>query len=946
MPHPVQAIRAWCTSHDISNLEILPTASQYVQLIAGLDPEQPTLLRTLLARLFEHFIWLDPPNILVYPIIGRDQLIFAVDLYHCPPENTLHSSASKALVAAAQEADPPPDILHTALATRLIAEVNAFCDSMPEDASTIHDRVQSYVNPCAYSSDEKLVLQFVENLSPPNRALIEDLRTLTNLAHRQCECLEALDIWHHRESKSADGQNQGMCARMSLLGELPYERTRLTVDPIILGEADATPTDTPGTAAESPIQTLAEDLVTIICDQAAPKYRRNEALTQLQNQPESNERDLQMLHAIGGSLDLDSARLLPFVKSANLLVESIVLAKDCTMVTVGLIGLAQIRRHCPDSLLHFRDQRLAASANDKQRDQTLGESYQETVLTWLQTPSPEFIKKICTEVANESRRPDWIAAALQVLDRLEVPEVRHLARLLESHSVQYVAQWATMIRNEHERRDKLAANLSCSKVDADIVDQHSYRTFHMRLELWRQPGYAWSRYLQVGHRSPAWDQLVESAYAAYSFSEGPQPESVSRDLQAAIDAGCQDGMVYYRRAVSVIEDDARAGHRWMEKAVPRLDRYPKNPYAISASDNLSRWHYTAGRLDEARTFMETVLASDQAPMSSEHHMQLIVDRTVVRNAFDKLDPDHQPLDTGDLQAYPSVTHTGQVTSVLISPNGESLVSTDDQGHVQISSVERGDFGRVIPIDSRCVHEVGSCLAGWLSDEQLITGGTDGTVNKISIVNGHFEAPEPVTWSAGGITALHAEDGSFLLGTEEGWVELRPATADSPSQLIGNGSAPIISLRTHGNLILARDVNGNMDLWTRDDLTEAIWTWRHEGYALVFAEFLDSSRLIFANDQGACWCLDITSGKVVPMMQFASAPPPAFAAFHTQSESAFYGSRDGSMRINRQPPASGTIIAHNSLAMVDVSFEHGLIAHADAANTLAINCFTPIPSQAL
>lgn len=108
----------------------------------------------------------------------------------------------------------------------------------------------------------------------------------------------------------------------------------------------------------------------------------------------------------------------------------------------------------------------------------------------------------------------------------------------------------------------------------------------------------YSLYLKSGHRSPMWDDMIESGFQ--SFDAGNLPTSYIF-LGKAFDQGCRDGLVLFRLGIyyESVGQYKEAAEALLQAAEKLKQNYPNHPLSGAIHEHTARALYQANDPDRA-----------------------------------------------------------------------------------------------------------------------------------------------------------------------------------------------------------------------------------------------------------------------------------------------------------------------------------------------------------
>lgn len=472
------------------------------------------------------------------------------------------------------------------------------------------------------------------------------------------------------------------------------------------------------------------------------------------------------------------------------------------------------------------------------------------------------------------------------------------------------------------------SELTGSTPEATLVD---------RMRLWAARGYAAARYRTDGHRDSSWDHLVERGHEEYDPESTEQSEEAARAFEESVRRGCRDGMVHYRLAVCRhTRGDLAGARRSYESALELLpERYPGSPYVLCAEAALGQMARNEGRPEEALDRYRRAVRSDMAVRDVREQIPDVEEE--LRSL--RTDPSAPLLSVGRLLAIPGRRHPARVTSLEVSADGRAILSADEGGHVQISRIAEDLPPAVEPRARILAHDPGRTCAAWVVplDRVFVTGGADGRIRR-----GRFQAGRPaeattILEHGSPIDALaRLSDGEVAFADAEGRVFVLELDRGKARPLLPAWRARVRALLSDAGRLVAVDEAHGVQVWTLP--AEGPTEWAHRvGKEILFADMCSSGLLYVGTSGESVRTYRLETGHPGRML----AVPPGgstarFGRFDVRSGVAVWGYASGSVRV--ESGEGGEHVATEPLAAMDVSFDHRLLAYADAYGFLHVRTF--------
>ncbi|WP_169613698.1 AAA-like domain-containing protein [Nodosilinea sp. P-1105] len=173
---------------------------------------------------------------------------------------------------------------------------------------------------------------------------------------------------------------------------------------------------------------------------------------------------------------------------------------------------------------------------------------------------------------------------------------------------------------------------------------------------------------------------------------------------------------------------------------------------------------------------------------------------------------------GKAIGQPFQGHSGEVTSIAITPDGQTIVSGDGDGTVRLWSQDGSLIGQPLPGHAASVSSVTVTADG----QTIVSGGADGTVRLWNRDGSPIGQPLPGHAASVSSVAVTADGQTIVSGGEDGTVRLWSRDGSSSSSigqpLPGHSEGvSSVAVTADGQTIISSGGDGTVRLWNREAL---------------------------------------------------------------------------------------------------------------------------------
>ncbi len=452
-------------------------------------------------------------------------------------------------------------------------------------------------------------------------------------------------------------------------------------------------------------------------------------------------------------------------------------------------------------------------------------------------------------------------------------------------------------------------------------------TFEVRYGQWTEPGFVQARYLERGHRGE-WDGSVAAAHVSYEARAG---DSGALDYQRAVDAGCVDGMVFYRLGATVMNDSVRAVALFEQSAERLAEQYPDSPYRGAAFEAVGRLRVIQGRRDEAlAAYRQGALEPIVPPTLSQALKRLEAEQALRNLAPESI----SSLRAGSLKRLPSRWHSERVSGLAlqaVSRDQVLLLSCDTSGWVQVSELQ-GER-ELLPIAGFQGHPAGDTACDWDGKLTVLSAGSDGRIAR-GVLTDRDLAVETVLTHDEPVTALtRLDDGGLAFGDARGHVFVTgPDGVDRRALPPTADLGAVQQLVALGRHLVARTGVGIV-AWDLSEKGSGRPSWQREVPAVVLARS-PSLQLAVALPLGGAEELEVRTGE--RLRALPCPRPERLLSLHfgpAGTDASVWVWPRGPILIDG--PGRTTGIVSDPLALTAASFEARCVAYADIGHRLRL-----------
>ncbi|MFT5155044.1 MAG: hypothetical protein ACI841_005054 [Planctomycetota bacterium] len=441
------------------------------------------------------------------------------------------------------------------------------------------------------------------------------------------------------------------------------------------------------------------------------------------------------------------------------------------------------------------------------------------------------------------------------------------------------------------------------------------RRFDDGLKRWLEPSFVLEQYHRFGECDAAWDRDVEDGHGAYDISDYVKAGSA---YDRAMQAGCADGMVIYRRGFITSHTDSEAAEILLVQAYDAISRtYPKCPYIVAAAEALGTLRQQAGDISNAMSWLSKTKSGSMESSTANAKLESLQQqyRAIAQ-------PARASIEVGQLGGIGSNWHDAEVTGLALhSLRGDFvLASATEGGTVQLASVlVDGSFANPEARGILQAHAEGRTLIAWIGDT-LVSAGSDAKLLRYELADLSLQAralaslPASITalssWGSHAVACACA-DGSLIRVSMDGRFEVLHRTTGLPVIGFAERRGELLAV-DDGSCLEFRDVDGSVR-WSCTGAKQAVFD--EEGKVLV-ATAIGSGFEV----------RDPRDGTVLASAKWARAEPD-FIISPGPEASPILGWRSGTIQ------AGGVHLITGGLNLFTANSAMGVLAHANRQHKL-------------